>query len=1170
VRGGASRGTATVLFTDLVGSTDLLARLGDEAFDELRRRHFGTLRDAITRTGGEEIKTLGDGVLAAFGSAADAVACAVAMQQVVQRQGAGSAEAPAIRVGVALGNVTFEDGDVFGEPVVEAARLVTAAAGGQILVTSVVRAAAGRSGITFADHGLLELRGLPEPVATCEVVWSEAPDCALPLPPLVAGTGRIFVAREPELERLEQLWKEAAAGELRLAFLAGEPGVGKTRLATQLAQALHGSNRGTVLAGACDEDLGVPYQPFVEALHHVIDHGSVHDLARQLGRYPGELVRLVPELADRVPGLPAPLSSDPETERYRLFDAVAGWLATMCADQPTLLVLDDLQWAAKPTLLLLRHVARSLESKGLLVLGTYRDTEIGRDHPLADTLADLRRGPGFARLSLAGFDRSGVLAFMEQAAGHTLDDEPALALADAVHIETEGNPFFVVEVLRHLTETGAIHQRDGRWVTDLPVEDLGIPEGVRDVVGRRVSRLSPDTNRLLGMAAVVGLEFELPVLRSAAGVTEDELVSAMDEAGDARLVTEVPGPGARCRFAHALVRDTLYGSFSAARRVALHRRVAEAIEEVHAGHLEDHLPALAHHFARAAAPAADTLKAVSYGTRAGDRALAQLAHDEAAGYYHQALELLSAVDGPVDPALRQELLMSLGEAQRRAGDPGHRETLLEAAELARRRGDADGLTRAALANTRGLLPSILGRVDRERVAVLEAAIATAGRAAAASRAALLATLGAELVFSGDWRRCLELSDEALELARSLDDPETLARVLVARYFPTSVPGQLDERLANTAELLTAVERVSDPAFVAEAHLLRGRAVAEAGDMGEADRCYDVAEGLAVTLGQPALRWRVGYIRASRAHVAGRFADAERLMLESREWGEAAAQLEAEWVFARQMCGLRLEQGRVDPETVSRLETTERLVDVPWNGAIMALAVCEQGRDEEAAAALERLASHPVPFDIYWLPTTLRWAEVAARLGAAGPAATLAEALTPYAHLALGFVAQPSLSVAHHLGLLATVLRRFDEADGRFADAAAVHERIGAPHWVARTRLEWARMLSARRQAGDVDRARALAEQARSAFRSLGLDPWAQRAGDLLDNLAVRSRLPGGLTDREAEVLRLVAAGRANKAIAAELRLSQKTVERHLSNIFTKLGVTSRAAATSFAHREGIV
>jgi len=227
----------------------------------------------------------------------------------------------------------------------------------------------------------------------------------------------------------------------------------------------------------------VPYQPFVEALRHAVDHTPSEALPGHLGRYGGELARLVPEVADRVPELDPPLRSDPETERYRLFDAVAAWLSSMSADRPVLLLLDDLQWAAKPTLMLLRHLARAGGGR-VLVLGLYRDTELNHDHPLVEIVVDLRRHSGVNRLALDGLDEAAVIALVEQAAGRALDEE-GVALARAVHEETEGNPFFVREVLRHLAETGAVERKEGGWTTGLPIDqmELGIPEGVREVVG---------------------------------------------------------------------------------------------------------------------------------------------------------------------------------------------------------------------------------------------------------------------------------------------------------------------------------------------------------------------------------------------------------------------------------------------------------------------------------------------------------------------------------------------------------------------------------------------------------------------------------------------------------------------------------------------------------------
>jgi tetratricopeptide (TPR) repeat protein len=1088
-----------VLFTDLVGSTELMTQLGEAAFDELRRGHFAALRAPIEQAGGEEIKNTGDGVMVVFGSVVEALQCAVAMQQATNRQSRSGPVPLAIRVGLSLGEVTFEDGDVFGTPVVEAARLVAAARPGQILASAVIRLLGGsRAPTSFSDLGALELKGLPEPLPVCEVAWEPlASPTALPLPAFFTSVGRVFVGREAELDRLAQLWKEAAAGERRVALLAGEPGIGKTRLATELAISAHAGGA-VVLAGRCDEEMGVPYQPFVEALRHCATHAAVP----RLGRHAGELARLVPELSQLVPGLPEPLRSDPETERYRLFDALAAWLGDLSAAAPVLLVLDDLHWAAKPTLLLLRHVLRSTEALRLLVVVTYRDTDIGRGHPLANLLADMRREVGVDRISLPGLDQTGVATFLQATAGHALNQEGE-DLARAIWAETEGNPFFVGEVLRHLSESGRIQQRDGQWMATRALEDLGIPEGVREVVGRRLSRLSETANRVLGVAAVVGQEFEAPVVLAAGRLDEDDLFRALDEAVTARLLSEAPGPVSRYRFAHGLVRATLYEELSGAHRVGLHRRVAEAIETLHAGGLEDHLPALAHHWARAAAPAAETAKAVEYAKRAGDRALAQLAHDEAASYYRQALELLDAAEGPRDDAGRLELLIALGEAQRRAADPVFRETLLDAAHLAESRGDGPGLARAALAGQRGMYASGVGVFDAERVRTVEAALQAVGVADTPIRARLLAVLAEELIYQEQAReRRTELSREAVALARRLGDPATLARVLLNRQYTIMTPDTLAERLAENEEILGLAETLGDPAMTTSASLLRARAAMEQGDAEESSARLQTAERLADELGQPVLRWMAQVYRANRLTMAGRLEEADQLVEATGELGAGTRQPDARLFLYMQRYQLRLERGSLEEMEPDLEALVAEDSGIPAFQAMLALCRCHGPRPERARSLLAGLADGDftgVPFHHLWLFTLATAAWVATTLEDEDRAATLHELLVPYSDQVISLAVNVSGSVAHYLGLVASTLGRFDEAEERFAAAEATHERIGAPTWLARTRLEWARMLLTRRNAGDAERARELLGQALTSARGVGLANIERRAVELLSS-----------------------------------------------------------------------
>jgi len=1088
------RSTAIVVFTDLVGSTELRSRLGEDAAEALRHKHDALVAAAVEASRGRVVKNLGDGIMATFAGASDAVEAAVAIQQAIGRHNRSGAEALGVRIGISAGDVVFEEGDCFGTPVIEAARLCAAAAGRQILASEMVRWLARASESEFTPVGNLELKGLAEPVPAVEVRWDLAPQSSLPLPNFLTDIGRIFVGRDGELGRLGQLWKEAVAGELRVALLAGEPGVGKTRLAAELARTVHDEGA-TVLAGRCDEDLGVPYQPFVESLRHFVDQCS--PLADRLGRYGGELVRLVPEVAERAPGLPAPLRTDPDTERYRLFDAVAAWLTAASAEEPVLLVLDDLQWAAKPTLLLLRHIVRASGGR-VLVLGTYRDTELSHDHPLVEVVADLRRQGGVERLSLSGLDDAGVTAIVEQAAGRTLD-EAGHALARAVYEETEGNPFFVREVLRHLVETGVVERGEAGWSTRLSVEDLGIPEGVREVVGRRLARLSDDTNQALRIAAVVGPEFDLGVVQTAGDLSEEALVSAVEEAGTARVVTEVSA--SRYRFAHALVRATLYDSLTGARQVTLHRKVAEAIEAIHQSNLDDYVPALAHHWAKASAPVTDITRAVEYARRAGDQALTQLAHDEAAKYYASALDLLDA--GGADPAdpRRVGLLIGRGEAQRRAADPGSRQTLLDAARLAQRLGDPGALARAVLANSRGNIWSAPMVIDADRVEMLEAAVTAVGDQDLAVRARLLATLGLELTWDPDHRRRLALSEDALRIATSLADPPTLAHVLLARDYTIVHPDNALERFEATAQLLDLAEQLSDPVLASRALGLRFKVSMELGDVAEAERCVTRNRELVAHLGQPELSWATVHHDAT-LRVLHSDEDAEAATNAAREFGEVAVgRPDIDFLSSGHWRVLHWDRGRLG-EHEAWLRQVQHLVAFPVVRSAYAFVLLETNQFEAAATIFDELAdtgfAHPEN-NVSWMMYMFDCAWLCSRLDRDACVPRLRAILEPYPDMfaAGGFGSWVVGPGAFYLGMLAKTARDWDAADAYFTRAAATHERINAPAWLARTRLEWARMLVDRAAPGDAKRAADLLQQVLETARSRRLPPIERDAVALL-------------------------------------------------------------------------
>jgi DNA-binding SARP family transcriptional activator len=865
-----------------------------------------------------------------------------------------------------------------------------------------------------------------------------------PAAALLAERGGAFVGRGGELARLGSVWD--AAGELgaRLVLLAGEPGVGKTRLAAELAE--RAAREAAVLAGRCDEDLGVPYQPFVEALRDHVARGTPESLRTALGRRPGELARLVPEIVEVLDDLEPPLRADPETERHRLFEAVASWLAAAGDGARVLLLLDDLHWAARPTLQLLRHVTRSPLTTGLVVVATYRDTETGRGHPLTALLADLRRQPGVERMHLDGLGESAVAELLHGAAP---GDSPVdAALARAIHAETEGVPFFVLEVLRHLTETGTLRSPDAR----LHLEETGLPEGVREVMGRRLSRLDPGTVEVLRIAAVVGAEFDPAVVRAAGGLDEDTVLDALEEAGEARLLTEVGGRAPRYRFAHALVRATVLDALTAARLASWHRRIAVAIEEQQAG--GDHLAALAAHWSRAGGGAVERGKARAYAVAAGERAAAQLAHDEAVTWLRQAVDLLEPGD---DPA-RVGLLIALGEAERRAGDVAHRQTLLAAAGHARALGDTEGLARAAIANSPGSKPSVFGITDRERVAVLEAAVDAVGPADSPTRARLLAVLALELFHTGDRARRLALSDESLAIARRLDDPAVLADVLVARPFAIGGPDTLATRLAETGELVEIARCLGDPVAVHRAWWTRFRVAVEVGDTAEADRCLGAEEELLAEVGQPTLEWMTGLQRVARALRRGD-PDAEGLLERVAAAGRATGQPDARLYHAIQLFQLRRDQCRVaDAEDVVR-QVVAGSPELPSIHAALAVLCAESGRPDEAAALVEALAPPDLGDLTVEASTMVTWvlcADMVVELGDRRRAEQLARVLAPYPEqIAMWAVGLGVGSVASRLGRLAALLGEAELARAHLARAEEIEERAQAPTWLARTRASWA-------------------------------------------------------------------------------------------------------------------
>ena len=1085
------RGTATVLFTDIVGSTELRVRAGDLMADELFLRFERLLGQIVTAHDGTVVKGLGDGIMATFHRSADGVLAAMEMQRGTHREGRHASEdrRVEIRVGISAGDVAWNDGDCHGTPVVTASRLCAAAVGGQILCDDLVRGLGrGNSELTFRIVGELSLKGLPEPVVAFTVPWEQALDDETQLPsPLRALEDELpFAGRDVERLRLTDVWKLAQVDGTSVALLSGEPGVGKTRLAAELARAAH-RDGALVVLGRCDEHVAGALAPWIEALRLVVAEADEQLLRDHVARRGGEIARMVPEIAVRVPGLASPQATDVETERFLLFDAVVDLLAATAESRPLLFVFDDAHWADAASVNLLRHVVAHLPGRApVLIVVTYRDTDIDRGHALAGALADLRRTPRVVRVDLHGLDEEGMRALLAAAGGHDLDDN-GVQFARRLVEETEGNPFFVREVLRHLIETGTLIQRDGLWVGTVPAGEAGLPEGVRDVVGRRLSRLSEEANGVLRVASVIGREFDADVVAAIVGCSEDDAVDRLDEALTARLIDEVEGRFGRFTFAHALVRSTLVDELSTNRRIRLHRQIAEALVARPGSTNAE----LAHHFCEAAT-AGVAEQAVKYSCAAGREASDRLAMDDAVAIYERALD---AVDGMVEEPspLRARVLANLALAVGRKGDmEGARRLALEVAELARSLDDPVLLAAAGEAY-QGDIGMWAEPGDPVALDLMREALERLGDDHPVTRARTSAAIAlGQLLAPGD--AGLKAADEAVALARASGDSVALGNALGARAW--SVRGWLPvaRRREAAEELAAAGRRFGIRGLETGAAYQLGTALLNAGDLDGADAAYVTsASGLA---GVALENWAPVNFRSSRAYAEGRYAEGDALAVQAFDLGQGLGETN-EGIDSVRILLSCAERG----DWSSAEGALERLEPNAFGlvGPYRALFAVETGDREAGRIALKAWAEHVFP----QLPGMLRYlgaataVTVAARLGEVEHVPALAEYLTPFRGELIASDAWIFAAVDHLLGLCAALSGQLDEAVERLGEGHAMYEQLGLHARAVKSGLDLGRVLLERGKSGDRATGEAHLRRAAESAERLGMRPSALEATSLL-------------------------------------------------------------------------
>lgn len=1083
----ATLSTVSILFCDLVGSTDLMTRVGDVANDDIRRACFAAWRGALADHRGTEVKAQGDGLMACFPSAVESVECGAALQAATARLDRERPELGlSLRVGISAGDASFDDGDWYGTPVVEAARLCDVAEPGQILAAEIVVALArSRSDRTFVDAGSFTLKGLAAPLAASSVGW-DRPDAAprVPLPRTLGrpeGAFAFFVGRRDELDRMVQGWKQVAAGERRCYFVAGEPGIGKSTLVAEAARLAHAAGA-TVLHGRCDQELSAPFQPFAEALQGLLTNADP-SLLEVIRPHLAEVSRLVPAARQLVPGLPAPAEAEPAEERQFLFDAVAALLAGL---GPAVLVLDDLHWATRPTLLLLRHLLLRAAPAPLLVLATYRDTDLSRSHPLAGMLADLRRTDAAPRIGLRGFSREEGTAFVEAAAGHHLE-QIQQRLAETMHEVTAGNPLFLREVLSHLVDTGVVFLRDGRWATDIDevdLERLGLPEGVRDAISRRLSALSDRANEVLRVAAVIGPSFELRVLDRIPELEDGTVVDALDEVLGTGLIADGAGPGTY-QFVHALVRQTLLDELTSTRRMRLHRRVAEALEAQ--PDADERSGELAHHYAEAALDGGAE-KAADYALAAAQRAHDRAAPEEAFRHATRGLDALDLA-GVVDRGRRADLHLAVGRAS--DGVAAARGALVRAAELARADGDSRRLAEAAIRLSR---LTLLGQEDPATEALLAEAIDRAEDGFV--RCGAMACLAVYRYRAGSGQGA-DLAEEALAEARRLGDHSALVAALWARLIVLTGSPDLAQRRRLTDEVVAAVGRAADEeratgarwgpgVYSHDLDLYRGIVLLQAGDRDG----YDGYANAFLATADARKRRDGDGIRTLVALLEGRFDEAEAMIHAGlAHQNERVGELNTSLV---QFMLLRREQGRWEEIHDALAAAAVANPSLVAFDAGLALAEAELGRLDDAGRRLRSLVTEGlprVPRDSLF-PTVLSFLSIVANIvGDADAAVALLPHVEPYRGQLLtvsGWLAALGSADRFEAMLLATI-GRDDEADARFESARAMEQRLRAGPFVARTDVAQAELLLRRGRPGDHERAHSLLLGAERVAARLGMD-----------------------------------------------------------------------------------
>jgi serine/threonine protein kinase/class 3 adenylate cyclase len=863
---------------------------------------------------------------------------------------------------------------------------------------------------------------------------------------------RTFVGREQELKTLESAFDSALSGQGSLLMIVGEPGIGKTTITEQLATYV-GMRGGRSLTGHCYEEgsLSLPYLPFVEMMRSYVVQQDGEQLAKQLGSGAAEVARIVSEVRDRVRVEP-PAGGSPEEERFRLFQAVAGFLRNASSVQSLCLVLEDLHDADKGTMEMLVHLSRNLAGARILLVGTYRDVEVDRTHPLSAALAELRRGESFQRIPLRGLSPDEVQRMISHIAGQDIPFE----LGEAIYRQTEGNPLFVQELVRNAAEEGLIKREGGQWVATVDSLINYIPEGLRDVIGRRLSRLSEECNRILAIAAIIGRDFAVDVLRRVADVSEDELLAALEEAIGVSLIEEMRGQRElRYRFTHAFFRQTLYEEMIAPRRLRMHNEVAKALEAHYSGREEEHAAELAEHFSHSSTEE-DLRKAIEYGELAAARAASVYAYGEAVRHLDQALEVQEVLD-PKDGEAKLALLSELAAALLSAGEPERvlEDTAPKACNLAESIGQGTLAARicetavyamiykdGSIAFTLPTYREWCERADRNAEQESRERVMADGQLSWAHWIAREA------------EKCWDLRRRALDLAKRLDDREALVYAAFC-FIVQGGPQRWDqERLALAREIKDVPLTGLPPNGVGQFLYSLGLLFHNAGEREISNHYWAELDSYAARVPDPYIQaWQMNG-RVSRLRMDGDIEGSDKLaadfVVKSGAMGiQVWGQLMGSW--SRQLSLVLL--GRYEEANALNWAWSS----LPYGPAIRTYLRASAGEPDEAAKEMRQIITDQrigEPDDWVEDIALVSLLETAVVVGDEGATRLLYKRLEG----AEDWVVFGATSNARVMGLAAQSLGDVNAARAHFEAALRLAEKMHDRLDVARTRLPLARLL----------------------------------------------------------------------------------------------------------------